>query len=459
MDYRDKSLVLVIFGITGDLAQRKLLPALYHLKQKGELPDHTRIIGVSRRKVPVKQVYEPVMPYVDGANFDERTFQEIRDMTEMVELDVTDTEDYRKLLVRLKDISEAVGPGVSRLYYLSIPAKAFIEVVARLGETGHQHPFPSDMDQPRLLVEKPFGHDTKSAQELVDVADHNFGEQQTFRIDHYLAKETAQNILTFRFGNPLFQSIWNARHIASIRISAHETIGIENRVDFYENTGALRDIIQSHLLQLLALITMEAPAELDSVNIHKSKLRLLESIKTIETSAVRTSAMRGQYATYRAEVSNPKSVTETFARLQLEIDNQQWRGVDVILESGKALSEKNTQVIVQFRATESASGSNALIFRLQPKEGITLLLQAKQPGIHNDTDEVEMDFDYQRSFGGTAEAYERVIIDAIRGDQSLFASSAEVLSSWRIVENVLTEWAKNDVGLTTYEVGTHAENL
>lgn len=458
MDYRDKSLLLVIFGVTGDLAQRKLLPALYHLQQKGELPAQTRIVGISRRKVSVQSVFKPVISYLESS-YDKRSLEEVMDMTEMVEMDVASPKDYESLLVRLKDLSEEIGPGVSRLYYLSIPANAFIEIVSNLGKTGHQHPFPTDMDQPRLLVEKPFGRDTKSARELVEVADQNFGEQQTFRIDHYLAKETAQNILTFRFGNPLFQSIWNARHISEIHICAHETIGIENRVEFYEHTGALRDIIQSHLLQLLALITMEAPAELDSQNIHKSKLRLLESIKTIETGQVNDKTVRGQYHSYRTEVNNPKSVTETFARLQLEIDNEQWRGVKVVLETGKALSEKNTQVLVKFRANETASGTNALIFRLQPKEGITLLLQAKQPGIYNDTDEVEMDFDYERSFGGTAEAYERVIIDAIRGDQSLFASAEEVLSSWRIVENVLTKWAKNDAELTTYDVGANAKNL
>ncbi|MGB4966992.1 MAG: glucose-6-phosphate dehydrogenase, partial [Candidatus Saccharimonadales bacterium] len=418
MDYRDKSLLLVIFGITGDLAQRKLLPALYHLHAKGELPAQTRIVGISRRHVSVASVFSPVVDYLESA-YDTRALEELQDKTEMVELDVNQAEDYKKLLVRLKDLSEEIGPGVSRLYYLSIPANAFIEIVSNLGKTGHQHPFSTDMDQPRLLVEKPFGRDTESAKALVRVADENFGEQQTFRIDHYLAKETAQNILTFRFGNPLFQSIWNARHISEISICAHETIGIENRVEFYEHTGALRDIIQSHLLQLLALITMEAPAELDSTNIHKSKLRLLESIKTIATAEVSAKATRGQYDSYRREVKNRSSATETFARLQLEIDNEQWRGAKVTLETGKALSEKNTQVLVKFRATETASGTNALIFRLQPKEGITLLLQAKQPGIHNDTDEVEMDFDYQRSFGGTAEAYERVIVDAIRGDQSL----------------------------------------
>lgn len=459
MDYRDKSLLLVIFGITGDLAQRKLLPALYHLQQKGDLPPQTRIVGVSRRQTSVDEVFHPVQAALDGNHFDQRVFDQVKTLTEIVTMDLSSVEAYQSLRHRLRDISDEIGPGVSRLYYLSIPAEAFVSVVNQLGATGHNEPFATDIDQPRLLVEKPFGHNTASAKELVMVTEKNFGEQQTFRIDHYLAKETAQNILTFRFQNPLFQSIWNTRHIDAITIAAHETIGIEGRVAFYEQTGALRDILQSHLLQLLALVTMEAPAQLDSTSIHRAKLRLLDSIEPIGPEEVNTTAVRGQYDTYRDEVNNQHSRTETFARLKLRIDNEQWRNVAITLETGKALSEKLTEVAVHFRPTGQASGSNVLLFRLQPKEGITLLLQAKQPGLQNDTDIVEMDFDYKRSFGSTSEAYERVIIDAIRGDQSLFASSAEVLSSWRIVENVITTWAQSTKDLQKYPVGTDAKNL
>jgi glucose-6-phosphate 1-dehydrogenase len=328
-----------------------------------------------------------------------------------------------------------------------------------LGATKHNEPFHEDADRPRILVEKPFGYDMTSAKALLDVTTQNFGEEQTFRIDHYLAKETAQNILTFRFQNPLFQSLWNAHYIRSIRISAFETIGIEGRAHFYENTGALRDFVQPHLLQLLALITMENPGPLDSHSIHRAKLRLLDSVCTIEASEVPARALRGQYASYREEVANPTSTTETFARLNVAIDNEQWRGVDVVLETGKGLSERYTEVHVTFKAADTSGNTNTLIFRLQPREGITVLLRAKQPGLQNDTEQVEMDFDYSRSFGATSEAYERVIIDAMRGDQSLFASSAEVLSSWRVVEHVLQQWGEHGEDLRIYPVGARADDI
>lgn len=458
MDYRDKSLVLVIFGITGDLAKRKLLPALYHLHSKKLLPENFKIVGISRSEVHVDTIYEPVKERIAHHSYDENIMDEIKRATTMVQLDMHKTADFEDLLGELKDISESFGPGVSRLYYLSIPAQACVKVVQQLGATGHDTPFAEDADQPRVLIEKPFGHDVASAQELVDVLESNFGEQQTFRIDHYLAKETAQNILTFRFKNPLFQSIWNARHIEKIHIAAHETIGIEGRVDFYEQTGALRDILQSHLMQLMALITMEAPGKLDSQSIHKAKLRVLESVEPIAAHDVDTKALRAQYDTYEAEIGH-KTVTETFARLHLTIDNEQWRGVDICLETGKALASKATEITVYFKGTSEDAPTNALIFRIQPREGITLLLQAKQPGLHNDTDIVEMDFDYDKSFGGSIDAYQRVIVDAIRGDQALFASAPEVMASWRIVEHVLSNWTTHTDSVVKYESGTPAYEL
>lgn len=458
-NYRANPLIIIIFGITGDLAQRKLLPALYNLKRKDRLPEQFRIVGISRQDVNVASIYNSLPEHMAGKEYDESIVRYLADNTEMVQLDMENTNDYVSLKARLHDITSELGGGVGRLYYLSIPAQAFKTVVSNLGETDHNLPFHEDAERPRILVEKPFGYDTASAQELIDVTTKSFGEEQTYRIDHYLAKETAQNILTFRFQNPLFQSVWNTRHIDSIDIVAHETIGIENRVAFYEQTGALRDILQSHLLQLLALITMEQPAQLDSVNIHKAKLRLLQSIATIEPEDVNERAVRGQYESYRREVNNPESTTETFARLQLDIDNEQWCGVNISLETGKGLSEKLAEVRVHFRPTAEASGTNELIFRLQPREGITMLLQAKQPGLDNETRVVEMDFDYGKYVGNAAEAYERVIIDAIRGDQSLFASSAEVLCSWRIIENVLAAWERNGDRLRIYPDGASALEL
>lgn len=458
MDYRDKSLVLVIFGVTGDLAKRKLLPALYHLHSKKLLPESFKIVGISRSDVTVDAIYEPVKERISHKGYDETIMDEVKQATTMVQLDMHKTADFEALHDRLKEITEDFGPGVSRLYYLSIPAQACVEVVKQLGATNHDAPFADDADQPRVLIEKPFGHDVASAQELVDVLEANFGEQQTFRIDHYLAKETAQNILTFRFRNPLFQSIWNARHIEKIHIAAHETIGIEGRSDFYEQTGALRDILQSHLMQLMALITMEAPAKLDSVNIHKAKLRVLESVEPIVAHDVAAKAFRAQYDTYESEIGH-KTGTETFARLHLSIDNEQWRGVDICLETGKALANKATEITVYFRGTSEDAQANALIFRIQPREGITLLLQAKQPGLHDDTDVVEMDFDYDKSFGNSVDAYERVIVDAIRGDQALFASAPEVMASWHIVEHVLRHWTNSEHDIQIYESGTPAKDL
>lgn len=458
-DYLENPLILIIFGITGDLSQRKLLPALYHLVKRHELPPQTKIVGVSRHKVAIADVYTSLHERIHGNDFDNAVAEQLQDMTEMVQLDLDAPDDYVQFKERLRELSDELGSGVSRIYYLSIPAQAFVTVVHNLGKTGHHEPFSLDSERPRLLVEKPFGYDTASAKTLVQAADEHFGEQQTFRIDHYLAKETAQNMLTFRFQNPLFQTIWNKEHIASIHVVAHETIGIENRATFYEQTGALRDFIQSHLIQLLALITMEKPAQLESAAIHSEKIRLLDSIKAIEPHEVARLATRGQYDTYKAEVHNKDSHVETFARLQLTVDNDQWRGVPMIVESGKGLHEKCSHIRVVFRPSPEAPADNVLEFRIQPREGITLSLQAKRPGLDMETETVQMEFDYTSAYGQTADAYERVIVDAVRGDQSLFSSAAEVLSSWRIVENVLQQWKKSDNDLIVYPVGSAAPDI
>lgn len=458
-DYHDQPLLLIIFGISGNLARRKLMPALYQLVKRGDMPEKFRVVGITRKDYQPDQLFSDIQKYLP-AETDTAILDILRDNTVITQLDLREDEAYESLLGQLKEASAELGGGTTRLYYLSIPAQAFGGVVRSLGETGHNTPFANETTLPRLLVEKPFGYDTASAQALITAADEHYEESQIYRIDHYLAKETAQNILTFRFNNPLFQTIWNARHIDRITIGAYEIIGIEGRADFYEKTGALRDILQSHLLQLLALIMMEQPAKLESRDIHRAKLRLLDSILPIETDMVDEKADRGQYDRYRDEVKNPSSLTETFARLKLTVDNEQWRGVPVTLETGKGLDRKCTEIAVHFRENVDAVGDNTLTFRLQPSEGITLSLQAKRPGMTNTTDTVAMEFDYARSFAsGTAEAYERVILDAVRGDQSLFASGAEVMASWRIVENVISEWSKDDHNLTIYSIGESPENL
>jgi len=451
-----RPLVLVIFGITGDLAQRKLLPALYHLQLAGDLPGKLKIVGISRRDVAVADVYTKLKEFVGENDFNPAIAEQLTQHTEMIQMNLVDKPAYAELLKQLKAIEMQLGDEEVRLYYLSIPPQVFTPIIRLLGETGHNAPLPGLNDTPRLLVEKPFGYDVVSAQELIDVVDEHFGEGQIYRIDHYVAKETVQNILTFRFQNPLFEAVWDRAHINSVRVVAHEQIGIEGRAAFYEQTGALRDLIQSHLLQLLAITTMAKPAKLESDAIHAEKLKLLEAITPIAPDRVAAQTLRGQYEGYRQEVGNPDSYVETFARVGLAIDNDQWRGVPVTLETGKALAQKTTEIAICFDGANRAdSDDNQLIFRIQPREGITLFLQAKLPGIANVTDTAEMNFDYTSAFSTrAAEAYERVIVDAIRGDQTLFASAAEVMASWRIVENVIREWAKGPDGLQTYAPGS-----
>ncbi len=459
MDYRNTPLLLIIFGITGDLAHRKILPALYRLLERDDLPKKFAVIGVTRQAYSTDMLYSDFTERFDG-NVDPVILDRLRSATSISTLDMTDSASYADLRDTVSSASAALGEHTNRIYYLSIPAQAFSTVITHLGSAGHSERFANESLPPRLLIEKPFGYDTASAQLLVDAAANYFSESQLYRIDHYLAKETAQNILVFRFHNPLFRSIWNARHIDRIHITAYETIGIEGRGHFYEQTGALRDIVQSHLLQLMALITMEQPAKLDGENIRRSKRRLLESVSPIAAENVAMRATRGQYDSYREEVDNPSSATETFARLQLDIDNEQWRGTMIELEAGKALSSRESCITVHFRSMDDNTDSNTLIFRLQPQEGITLTLEAKTPGLSNDTQGVNMAFDYTESFGeARAEAYERVIVDAIRGDQSLFLSSEEVMACWKIVENVLEAWQRTGDDIILYELGADPSTI
>ncbi len=453
-DHLKRPLVLVIFGITGDLAQRKLLPALYQLLKAGDLPEELHIVGISRRDVTKDNVYAKLRSFVGEFSYAEDIERRLKDSTVMVQMDLLNADAYRELLEHLQVVEKGYEK-VSRLYYLSIPSQAFTPIIKLMGQTGHQRALACGED-PRLLIEKPFGFDLASAKDLVHELSVYFDEDQMYRIDHYVAKETVQNILTFRFQNPLFESVWNREHIDHIAVVAREQIDIEGRAAFYEQTGALRDFVQNHLLQLLAITAMRRPAQLESDDIHASKLELLKAVEAITPSKVAATALRGQYEGYRAEVQNPDSNAETYVRLALQIDNDQWRGVPIVLETGKALDVKRTEITVCFRQPSDATGEqNRLVFRIQPQEGITLRLQTKQPGIKNITADADMDLDYAKSFNvRPAEAYERVIVDAIRGDQTLFASAAEVIRSWEIIENVLQRWQRDGEGLIPYPKGS-----
>jgi glucose-6-phosphate 1-dehydrogenase len=305
------------------------------------------------------------------------------------------------------------------------------------------------------LVEKPFGYDLVSAKDLISETAKVFGEEQVFRIDHFLAKETVQNILTFRFQNPIFEALWNHRYISSIDIAAAEKIGIEGRVRFYEPLGAIRDIIQSHLLQILAIVTLDQPAVLDSEHIHAAKQALLDHVQPVPPDQVRSRTVRAQYEGYRKEVDNPDSVTETYAGITVFVDSERWKDVPVSLWTGKALAEKKYEITINFQSGEGGEG-NRLRFRLQPNEGIELDLLTKKPGFNDELQAVAMDFSYHQNFENPEHpnAYERVLVDAVRGDHTLFATSEEVLASWRIVQPVLDQWAKSADDLFFYEPGS-----
>jgi glucose-6-phosphate 1-dehydrogenase len=447
--------ILVIFGVTGDLSRRYLLPALYHLAVADLLPDHFEIIGITRRKLtPGDILTQMQIEYEkDNGPLDPAGLSKLRSKMRIITMDMTKPSDYASLKQALDHIEDEHKTCLNRLFYLSIPPSTYSFVVEQLGaqklNSGCQH----GVADSRLMVEKPFGYDLESARQLIDVLKSSFTESQIYRIDHYLAKETAQNILVFRFSNPIFLNLWDNRWISSLTITASESIGIEGRGVFYDPIGALRDFVQSHLLQLLALVTMDQPRSMDSSGIHASKLKLLKSIKPVRPDEVSTRAKRGQYKGYPAEVKNPGSITETFAQLSLEIDTKEWRSVPVILRTGKKLDRKYTDIDLVF-SDPSSGDSNTLTFRIQPNEGISIDLLAKRPGLDNKTEHVEMAFNYGQNFAGAApNAYERVLMDGIRGDQTLFSTSDEVIVSWEIVDQVVRRWSKDGDGLVIYEGG------
>lgn len=445
--------VLIIFGITGDLAKRKLLPALYSVMSQNLLPPDTKIVGVSRRPLDIDELLGNVeLCVLEKDNVcDPEGIEHLRNSIESFQLDPHSAEDFTRLSHHLDDLdgTEALSRR-ERLYYMSIPPDAYAPIVAQLGANNLND------DRSRLLLEKPFGYDSASAAQLISLISGHFSASQVYRIDHYLAKETAQNLLTFRLYNPIFSSLWNAQHISRVEVRATEKIGIEGRSEFYEKTGALRDLIQSHLLQLLAITLMDLPASMTSGEIHRSKQYFLEQLQPADPSE----AVRAQYEGYRKEVGNDQSAVETYARLHLRHNAERWQGVDLILETGKSLVEKQTSVTIYFKTGQQHS-SNNLRFQIQPNEGITLDLAVKKPGINNSVSHAQLNFDYQKFFADNqqVDAYERVLMDAVRADQSLFSSDEEVIATWRTLQPIIDAWSINADGLGAYAVGADPDTI
>jgi len=449
--------IIVIFGITGDLSKRYLLPALYHLFKDGLLADGTRIVGLTRKSLTADELFGQVELCINEADntCDPEGLRRIREATELFQFDPEQADDYPRLLERLNALETERGVCMNRLYYLSIPPELFDKTVHNIGEAGLNGSCQHGVASTRLLVEKPFGSDLASAQALIDKTSAVFQEDQIFRIDHYLAKETVQDILVFRHSNPVFADIWNGQHISVIDIVAKESLGVGHRVNFYENVGALRDFVQSHLLQLMAVTMMELPETLDAESIHQAKQRLLISTVPADPSQ----AVRGQYEGYRQESGNPDSNTETFAHLKLSVGDERWKDTPVSITTGKSHDEKLTQVVVTFRAPDSDE-TNRLVFRIYPKEGIHLELRVKHPGFGDEVEQAVMDYSYRQDAGVShPDAYERVLMDAVKGDRTLFATSDQVLASWRIIEPLIDAWRGNADRLVRYASGSTGPDL
>lgn len=424
--------ILVIVGISGDLSKRKLLPAIARIAKAGMLPDGFRIVGITRKNVQVDDVLL-------------ETSQGIREHLEIFQMDLTEPSDYQLLQKRLSKIEEAFGTSSQRLFYLSIPPQATRPVLEQIGKAGLNTP------QTKLLLEKPFGTDLESAEELVASIRHYFTEDQTYRIDHYLAKETAQNLVVFRSSNALFKQTWSKDFIESITIVASEKIGIEGRGAFYEQTGALRDLVQSHLLQLAALTLMELPGQNEWHTIPQKRLQALKNLYVSED--VKTAVTRGQYQTYRQETENPHSAVETFVCLQLASHDPRWQNVPITIATGKGMKTKTTEIRIRYKQQHEHE-ANELVLHMQPNEGVSIQLWVKKPGYDRALQQLSLDFAYSNHYEMLPEAYERVFVDALRSDHSLFTTSDEVLASWHILAPIQHAWNMDDSDLVIYDSGT-----
>lgn len=436
---------ITIFGATGDLTHRKLLPALYSNFKKKRLDPGTRIIGYARRDWTSEYFRERARDGIqtyNAASYDEETFRRFANCISYVRGNLDSAEDFAGLESVLSETEES---GDGRLYYLAIAPKYYARVCTYLSEAGMAD---ESRGARRVVIEKPFGHDRKSAAELDAIIHDSFHESQVFRIDHYLGKETAQNILFLRFANTIFEPVWNRRYISSVQITVAEKVDVGTRAGYYDESGVLRDMFQNHLLQLLALTAMEPPASLDADDVRNEKAKVLRAVAPVRFG----DTVRAQYVGYRnADGVASDSTTPTFAAMALYVNTWRWQGVPFYLISGKALREKTSEIIVRFQAPpgvlfnlQNCDGytPNAVSVCLQPNEGIHVKYQVKVPDRGNASRTVNMSFDYQKAFPDSPipDAYERLLLDSVQGDASLFARSDEIEASWRIIDPILQAW-------------------
>jgi len=473
--------IMVIFGATGDLTSRKLVPALYNLAYDNQLPAHFACVGFARRDKSNDQFREEMRSAIDSFSrnkpIDPNLWSTFREQIYYHRSEFHDDEGYISLRQFLQDLDRKYDTKGNRVFYLSTPPSYFPIIIEKLHQHQLIYPFVSNEHEPwsRTILEKPFGQDLGTAIELQNYISKFLHEEQTYRIDHYLGKETVQNLLVLRFANQMFESTWNNRYIDHIQITVSEEIGIGTRGHFFEEAGMLRDIVQNHMMQLLSLVAMDPPANLSAHAIHDEKVKVLQSIRPIPHADVDKYVIRGQYGRgfvngaavcgYREEKDvSPTSSVETFVALELYIDNWRWSGVPFYLRAGKRLPKRTTEIAIEYRPVPSGYlfqtslstvEPNVLVIRIQPDEGISFKMNCKVPGLSGSLQPVKMDFRYSSYFGLTPpEAYERLICDCMSGDNTLFARADELLASWKLLTPILEQWSKETIAFPNYQSGS-----
>jgi len=467
---------VILFGASGDLAKRKVIPAMYDLAQHNSLGERYAIIGFARTPMTDESfratIGEAAKTISEVGPIDPAKWNDFSSNLYYSAGEYGDLNSYARLAKRLAEIDAEKKLGGNRLFYLSTPPEVYPDIVEQLGRAGLARP-TNPNSWVRIIIEKPFGRDLASARELNKIVLNVFEEKQVYRIDHYLGKDTVQNLLVLRFGNGIFEPLWNRNYVDHVQITAAETLGVERRGGFYETAGALRDMIQSHVLQLTSLTAVEPPASFDATAVRNEKLKVLQSIRPYDLEMVAQSVVRGQYAPgtvnakkvagYRDEPGvNPNSRAETFVAMRVLIDNWRWAGVPFYLRTGKRLAKRTTEIMIQFRCAphivfrEREVEPNRLVLNIQPDEGISVSFGAKRPGTEMSIGNVTMNFSYREAFGGASRsAYATLVNDCLRGDATLFDRGDSVEAAWSLVDPILDVWgAARTATVPIYPSGT-----